>query len=225
MPYYEVMNGMQVSDSIRILEITRNEADRFSREFPDDDSADATFSRWSAADVLHHLTTWVAYSRERLTAILENASVRDIDDLEVFNRDAWERGRTIPRMDLLQRFADELDRYRDTVTRFTAADFDRTDLPTGFDWPLWKYILLDTAVHPGWHFVYHGITRGNFEFAVTALDALAPAMLTFSGGDESVFDLSELADNPAGLCAACASFAAACPDNAQVQALVRKNQG
>ena len=32
MPYYEVMNGMQVSDSIRILEITRNEADRFSRE-------------------------------------------------------------------------------------------------------------------------------------------------------------------------------------------------
>ncbi|HPX14658.1 MAG TPA: hypothetical protein PLS27_09920, partial [Treponemataceae bacterium] len=124
------MNGMQVSDSIRILEITRNEADRFSREFPDDDSADPTFSRWSAADVLHHLTTWVAYSRERLTAILENASVRDIDDLEVFNRDAWERGRTIPRMDLLQRFADELDRYRDTVTRFTAADFDRTDLPT-----------------------------------------------------------------------------------------------
>ena len=219
------MDKILSSEIIRITELVENLAGRFWQKFSSDDSADPTFSRWSAADVLHHLTTWVAYSRERLTAILENASVRDIDDLEVFNRDAWERGRTIPRMDLLQRFADELDRYRDTVTRFTAADFDRTDLPTGFDWPLWKYILLDTAVHPGWHFVYHGITRGNFEFAVAALDALAPAMLTFSGGDESVFDLSELADNPAGLFAACASFAAACPDNPRVQALVRKNQG
>lgn len=208
-----------------VLEISHDLANRFWQEFSSDDSADPTFSRWSAADVLHHLTTWVAYSRERLTAILDSGPIQNIDDLEAFNRDAWERGHTIPRMDLLQRFADELGRYRDTVTRFTAADFDRTDLPTGFDWPLWKYILLDTAVHPGWHFVYHGITRGNFEFAVAALDALAPAMLTFSGGDESVFDLSELADNPAGLCAACASFAAACPDNPRVQALVRKNQG
>ncbi len=207
-----------------VLEISHDLANRFWQEFSSDDSADPTFSRWSAADVLHHLTTWVAYSRERLTAILDSGPIQNIDDLEAFNRDAWERGHTIPRMDLLQRFADELGRYRDTVTRFTAADFDRTDLPTGFDWPLWKYILLDTAVHPGWHFVYHGITRGIFEFAVAALDALAPAMLTFSGGDESVFDLSELADNPAGLFAACASFAAACPDNPRVQALVRKNQ-
>ncbi|HOF84807.1 MAG TPA: hypothetical protein PLP41_03735 [Treponemataceae bacterium] len=225
MPYYEVMNGMQVSDSIRILEITRNEADRFSREFPDDDSADATFSRWSAADVLHHLTAWLAYSRERLTAILDSGPTQNIDDLEAFNREAWEGGLPLSRGEISQHFADEVDRYRDTVTRFTDADFNRTDLPTGFDWPLWKYILLDTAVHPGWHFVYHGITRGNFKFAVAALDTLAPAMLKFSGGDESVFDLSELADDPAGLSAACASFAAACPDNTRVQALVRKNQG
>ena len=225
MPYYEVMNGMQVSDSIRILEITRNEADRFSREFPDDDSADATFSRWSASDVLHHLTAWLAYSRERLTAILENAPVRDIDDLEVFNREAWEGGLPLSRGEISQHFADEVDRYRDTVTRFTAADFNRTDLPTGFDWPLWKYILLDTAVHPGWHFVYHGITRGHFEYAIAALDALSPAMLTFSGGDESVFNLSELADDPGDLGRACASFAESFPDNPRVQALAARNGG
>ena len=208
-----------------VLEISHDLAGRFWQEFSPDDFVDPTFSRWSAADVLHHLTTWVAYSRERLTAILDSGPIQNIDDLEAFNRDAWERGHTIPRMDLLQRFADELDRYRDTVARFSADDFVRTDLPTGFDWPLWKYILLDTAVHPGWHFVYHGITRGNFDFAVAALDALAPAMLTFSGGDESVFNLSELADDPAGLSAACAAFSAAFPDNPRVQAVAARNGG
>lgn len=219
------MDKIQSSEIIRVTELVENFAGRFWQEFSSDDSADATFSRWSAADVLHHLTTWVAYSRERLTAILENASVRDIDDLEVFNRDAWERGRAIPRMDLLQRFADEIDRYRDTVARFSADDFVRTDFPTGFDWPLWKYILLDTAVHPGWHFVYHGITRGHFEYAIAALDALSPAMLTFSGGDESVFNLSELADDPAGLAGACVAFATACPDNTRVQVVAARNRG
>jgi hypothetical protein len=209
---------------LSVLEISRDLADRFWREFSPDVSMDATFSRWSASDVLHHLTTWVAYSRERLTAILENAPVRDIDDLGVFNRDAWEKGRVLPRGDMPLRFADEFGRYRDTVTRFSADDFHRTDLPTGFDWPLWKYILLDSAVHPGWHFVYHGITRGHFEYAVAALDTLAPAMLTFSGGDESVFDLSELADDPAGLAAACTSFAKAFPDNAWVQVLAQRNR-
>ncbi len=209
---------------MQILTVSRSLGEHFFREFPEDDSSWATFDRWSASDVLHHLTAWLAYSRERLTAILDNTPVENIDDLGFFNFCVWGKGFVLSRTEISKRFADELGRYRDTVTRFSADDFERTDLPTGFDWPLWKYIFLDTAVHPGWHFVYHGITRGNHAFAAAALDALSPAMLTFSGGDESVFDLSELADDPAGLASACASFADFFPDNPRAQALAKKNR-
>ena len=218
------MKEMPDKKILGAIELVRDVGSRFSREFPPDDSAQVTFEHWSAGDVLHHLTAWLSYSCDRLSAILDGAPVREIDDLVAFNRVAWERGRSFPRGEISQRFAGELDRYRETVTRFTAGDFDRDDLPTGFDWSLWKYILLDTAVHPGWHFVYHGITRGHYDFAATVLDALSPVMLVFSGGDESVFDLSELADDPEGLANACASFADAFPDNPQARCLAARNR-
>jgi hypothetical protein len=37
----------------------------------------------------------------------------------------------------------------------------RRDLPTGFDLPLWRYVLIDGFAHPTQHLMFHCLKRGH----------------------------------------------------------------
>lgn len=159
------------------------------------EEVDSCYDKWSARDVIFHIASWISYSRKKLESILDKGVGDGGVDVDAFNRSAWESGRGVPLDKAINFLNEERSRYAVIVSRFSKEDFERVDYPTGFNWPLWRYLFLDTIVHPVNHFVFHSLTREHFDAAASLLVKAEPWLHIFSDGSDSVFDLSEFSDD------------------------------
>lgn len=141
------------------------------------------------------------------------------------NRAAWDRGAALSRVEASADCIAALKKYALLLREFPESDFERKDLPTGFSFELWRYMLLDSLVHPVQHLLYHSATRGDFPFARFALHEAGETLLAFSGGKADSFDLFEFASDPAELREAVFAFGAACPGDEYARVLVQRHCG
>ena len=82
-------------------------------------------------------------------------------NVTAFNRAVYQSHRRI----LLSVAVSDNARAFDALAAATRAIPDRlvarTDLPTGFDLPLWRYVLIDGFAHPTQHLMFHCLKRGS----------------------------------------------------------------
>ncbi|HPO02619.1 MAG TPA: hypothetical protein PL077_04690 [Treponemataceae bacterium] len=206
------------------LKITEALIERAATGFPVEESRSSR-DRWTLRDVLHHISEWIDYSHSRLRAILDGGDIVEVGDLESFNRAAWDRGAALSRVEAGAACIAALKKYALLLREFPESDFERKDLPTGFSFELWRYMLLDSLVHPVQHLLYHAATRGDFSFARFALHEAGETLLAFSGGKADSFDLFEFASDPAELREAVFAFGAACPGDEYARVLVQRHCG
>jgi hypothetical protein len=119
------------------------------------------FEDWNLRALLCHVSSWAEFCRDRLRTIEAGATKVSSVDVAAFNRAVYQSNRKTPLSvalsDNARTFADLAAAGRAILSRLAA----RRDLPTGFDLPLWRYVLIDGFAHPTQHLMFHCLKRGH----------------------------------------------------------------
>ncbi|MFW6363816.1 MAG: DinB family protein [Spirochaeta sp.] len=187
------MTANEISEAIGL---THQIIDRFVEDFSDEQETDSSFGDWNVRDTLVHITAWLQYSRDVLKAIRAGSEIPNAGDIAAFNRSVYAEAASVSLQDAHDQLHAALTEYDNLMQEFDAADLDRREYQTGFDYESWRYMLLDTVVHPVQHVLYHSLKHRHFKLFAEVLQHSGALMCRYSNDDLSVFDFSEFTDHP-----------------------------
>ena len=180
------------------IDKTKTAVQQFAEDYRTETITGA-YENWNARDTLAHIYDWLAFSKNKLCAIAAGEPFCEVTDIDAFNRERYRlsknRGTAEP---LARAIGRELDAYKEAAARYAPVDLCRKDFSTGFGYELWRYLLLDTVIHPILHFTYYRLKTRRFAECAALLESRIPAFTTYSAGDNRVYSLSEyIEDAPA----------------------------
>ena len=113
------------------------------------------FEDWNLRDVVCHINAWVEFCQRRLRSVAAGAMTLSSTDVAAFNRAVYQSHRRILLSVAVSDSARALDALAAAVCAIPDQLAARRDLPTGFDLPLWRYVLIDGFAHPTQHLMFH----------------------------------------------------------------------
>jgi hypothetical protein len=122
---------------------------------------------WNLRDLVCHINAWVESCQRRLRAIEAGAATVSSIDVAAFNRAVYQSHRRIP---LSVAVSDNARAFQALAVAARAIPdrlTERSDLPTGFGLPLWRYVLVDGFAHPTQHLMFHCLKRGHLPLFFT----------------------------------------------------------
>ncbi len=84
-----------------------------------------------------------------------------------------------------------LDEYKRVVSLYTQDDLHRKDLPTGFSFELWRYMIMDTVIHPVLHLLYYMIKTKHYDSFIKLCRDRKSIFSEYSNGKMSVYSFGE----------------------------------
>jgi hypothetical protein len=127
-------------------------------------AADPPTSRpedWNLRDMVCHINAWAEFCHRRLCAIEAGATTVSSIDVDAFNRAVYQSHRRMLLSVAMSDNARALDALAAAARAIPDRLAARRDLPTGFDLPLWRYVLIDGFDHPTQHLMFHCLKRGH----------------------------------------------------------------
>ena len=85
----------------------------------------------------------------------------------------------------------ELNEYKNLVLLYTEADLQRKDLPTGFSFELWRYMIMDTIIHPVMHLLYYLIKTKNYKLFFKLCKKYNDIFYCYAKGNLEVYSFYE----------------------------------
>lgn len=123
----------------------------------------SNYDDWNYKDVIAHLLEWIMFSKNKLNAIVHNQDFQEISNIDIFNKQNYIKNKNKHITELQKKLIFELNEYKNIVLLYTEADLQRKDLPTGFSFELWRYMIMDTIIHPVMHLLYYLIKTKNYK--------------------------------------------------------------
>jgi len=121
----------------------------------------SSFEDWNLRDLVCHINARVEFCQRKLRAIEAGATTVSSVDVAAFNREVYQSHRKAPLSVALSDNARALDALAAAARAIPDRLVSRKDLPTGFDLPLWRYVLIDGFAHPTQHLIFHCLKRGH----------------------------------------------------------------
>lgn len=116
---------------------------------------------WNLRDLVCHINAWVGFCQRKLRAIEAGAIAVSSIEVAAFNRAVYQSHRRVPLSIALSDNAQAFDNLAAAARAIPDRLVARRDLPTGFDLPLWRYVLIDGFAHPTQHLMFHCLKRGH----------------------------------------------------------------
>ena len=123
----------------------------------------SNYDDWNYKDVIAHLFEWIMFSKNKLNAIVHNQDFQEISNIDIFNKQNYIKNKNKHITELQKKLIFELNEYKNIVLLYTEADLQRKDFPTGFSFELWRYMVMDTIIHPVMHLLYYLIKTKNYK--------------------------------------------------------------
>ena len=101
----------------------------------------SNYDDWNYKDVIAHLLEWIMFSKNKLNAIVHNQDFQEISNIDIFNKQNYIKNKNKHITELQKKLIFELNEYKNIVLLYTEADLQRKDLPTGFSFELWRYMI------------------------------------------------------------------------------------
>ncbi|MDD3223957.1 MAG: ClbS/DfsB family four-helix bundle protein [Clostridium sp.] len=130
----------------------------------------ACYDNWSFKDVISHISEWRILSCKKLEAVKSNKYTSFCENLGVLNRKFYEEHKTqsIDKIKLLSK--DSYNKLKNNIDLFSNSELISKNKLSGFKGQLWKYILIDSFMHPTIHMVFHYIKLQEFQMAFKLLE-------------------------------------------------------
>ena len=123
----------------------------------------SNYNDWNYKDVIAHLLEWIMFSKNKLNAIVYNQDFQEISNIDIFNKQNYIKNKNKHITELQKKLIFELNEYKNIVLLYTEADLQRKDFPSGFSFELWRYMIMDTIIHPVMHLLYYLIKTKNYK--------------------------------------------------------------
>ncbi|MGI5172944.1 hypothetical protein H0R92_05000 [Treponema sp. OMZ 840] len=149
------------------------------------------YENWNSKDVVAHILEWIIFSKNKLQAIAYNRQFEEVCDIDAFNRQAWIKNKDKHIGELKESIMFELDEYSKTVLLYSDCDLQKKDLPTGFSFELWRYMIMDTVTHPVLHMLYYMLKTKNYERFVLLCEKRHKTFYRYSNGSPDVYSFCD----------------------------------
>ena len=145
------------------------------------------FENWNGKDVVAHILEWIIFSKDKLQAIAYNRQFEEIRDIDAFNRQNWIKNKDKHIGELKKSIMFELDEYNKTVSLYSQTDLQKKDLPTGFSFELWRYMIMDTVLH----MLYYMLKTKKYEQFVSLCKKRHKTFYRYSNGNPDVYSFDD----------------------------------
>ncbi len=126
-----------------------------------------TYEDWSDTDVVGHVVGWMNYSIDKLSSLKfgtkQSQEYQGVTTLDEINARIFDSFRGASRPGIESRYLDSLGGYIRIIAAYSEEDVNSDSFDTGFSMAMWRYMLMDTVIHPVQHALYQYLKRENYE--------------------------------------------------------------
>lgn len=158
--------------------------------------APGSFEDWNDCDVIGHIVGWMDYSIDKLTCIKtgnrQNDEYSRATSLEEINRILYEKMKNKSMDEIESAYLNSLGGYIRAIALYSNGEINLDTFETGFTMALWRYMLMDTVIHPVQHVLYQHLKKGEYGKIVRVLANVKDVFEEYSAGKQA-YKLSEFA--------------------------------
>lgn len=154
----------------------------------------ACYNNCSFKDVISHISEWRILSSKKLEAVKSNKYTSFCENLDILNRKFYEKhtNQSIDKIKLLSK--DSYNKLKNNIGLFDNSELIVKNKLSGFKGELWKYILIDSFMHPTIHMVFHYIKLQEFQMAFKFLEHNYILLLEIDNSEETINDFFYLGE-------------------------------
>lgn len=151
-----------------------------------DSTLPSTYEDWNDRDVVAHVVGWMNYSIDKLSCIKlgtkQSEEYAHITSLNEINTILYNQMKDKCREEIESQYIDSIGSYVKMISLFSNDEINWDTFDTGFKMELWRYMLLDTVIHPIQHILYQYLKRNEHEKVVTIITDTSEIFEQFSAG-------------------------------------------
>jgi hypothetical protein len=156
------------------------------------------YSNWNVRDVIGHINSWIKFSEDKLESIKLNHKFEDISchaDIERLNKMNYEINKNKTLEDVVNESRMILERYKNILDLFNEDELLSNKFPTGFSWELWKYMVMDLAIHPLTHIMYQYIKMEDYNEVIKEIENNKKYVMEYSENNIKEYSFGNLFEN------------------------------
>jgi hypothetical protein len=149
----------------------------------------SSYEDWNDRDVVGHIVGWMNYSIDKLSSIKlgtkQSEEYAQVSSLDEINRILYEKTKSKSGDEIETEYISAIAGYIKVVSLFSNDEINLDTFDTGFKMELWRYMILDTVVHPIQHLIYQYLKRNEYTKMVEVILASAETFANYSEGKEA----------------------------------------
>jgi hypothetical protein len=133
----------------------------------------SSFDNWNDNDAVGHIIGWMNYSIDKLTCLKlgtkQSEEYAQVTSLTKINTILFNKMKDKGTEAIESEYINSLGSYIKVVALYTNSDINLDTFDTGFKMDLWRYMLMDTVIHPVQHVLYQYLKNDQREKLVDTL--------------------------------------------------------
>jgi hypothetical protein len=154
----------------------------------------SSYEDWNYKDIIAHITEWIRFSADKLESIKNGKVFKDIDDFSKVNQVWFVNDKDKDMKTVILEFENAISQYNGVLKLYTKEDLIRTDYPTGFEFELWRYMIMDGSIHPNKHLLYYYLKKRDYESFIKILEQTKSIFALYSKNNIEVYSFEEYED-------------------------------
>ena len=127
----------------------------------------SSFENWNNHDVVGHIIGWMSYSIDKLSCIKLGTKQSDeyahVTSLTEINTILYNKMKGKSKEEIESQYINAIGSYIKVIALYSNNDINLDTFDTGFKMELWRYMLLDTVIHPVQHVIYQCLKNNEYE--------------------------------------------------------------
>jgi len=127
----------------------------------------STYDNWNNNDVVGHIIGWMNYSIDKLSCIKLGTKQSDeyaqVASLNEINTILYNKIKNKSREKIESEYLNSIGSYIKVVSLFSNNEINLDTFNTGFKMELWRYMLMDTVIHPIQHVLYQYLKNNKYK--------------------------------------------------------------
>lgn len=153
-----------------------------------------SYDNWTFKDVVSHISEWRILASKKLESVKKIEYVSFHEELDVLNRQNYKRHKNQPIEEVKLLSIKSYKSLEKQIDSFDNSELIGESKIDGFKAALWKYILIDSFLHPTIHMVFYYIKIQEFEKAFKILENNYILLLEVDNSKEVVTDFFRLGE-------------------------------
>ena len=164
---------MNRNELLDMVEIGTSIIRSFLSDSSESDRGTSSFEDWNNYDVVGHVIGWMNYSIDKLSSIKLGTKQSDeyvyATSLSEINTILYNKVKGKSKDEIESNYINAIGSYIKVISLYSNIEINLDTFDTGFIMDLWRYMLLDTVIHPVQHVIYQNLKKINMKRSIILL--------------------------------------------------------